>query len=122
VLRKWLAANAPSMAHVAEDADRLNVRLRERFGEHLQVGHSYFMEPDLDEDLLEQIWKADILPFLEEQLFGHEDELSDFSLDAVRTLAREGTEAQLMTEDGAHENDQPVGVPDRSDEPDLAGA
>ena len=41
-----------------------------RYGENLKVGHSYFMEEDLDVDLLSRIWASDVLPYLEEQLFG----------------------------------------------------
>jgi 5-methylcytosine-specific restriction enzyme B len=85
LLARWLSKKAPSMTHVATYVDRLNARLRERFGRHLQVGHSYFMIRDLDEAKLERIWKADIMPFLEDQLFGHEDELETFSLDAIRS-------------------------------------
>lgn len=84
LLARWLSNEAPAMAHVATYVDRLNARLRERFGRHLQVGHSYFMVRDLDEARLKRIWKADIIPFLEDQLFGHEDELETFSLDAIR--------------------------------------
>ncbi len=72
------------MQHTAAIVDTLNKRLRTRFGSHLQVGHSYFMRRGLNEDLLEQIWQADIMPFLEDQLFGKEDELAAFRLEAIR--------------------------------------
>ena len=58
----------------------LNAKLRERFGDHLQVGHSYFMVEDLDEAELERIWEVDILPFLEDQLFGKEARSRRFRL------------------------------------------
>ena len=122
VLTKWLAKNVPSMAHVAEDVDRLNVRLRDRFGEQIQIGHSYFMQPDLDEDLLEQIWRADILPFLEEQLFGHEDELSDFSLEVMRDTVEVRPPDELPAEEDLREDDQPDGVRDRPGGPDATAA
>lgn len=72
------------MTNVASYVDRLNVKLRDRFGEHIQVGHSYFMQDDLDEALLHQIWRADILPFLEDQLFGKEEELDEYTLQAIK--------------------------------------
>jgi len=83
LLRRWLSQEAPSMGHVATYVDRLNARLRERFGRSLQVGPSHFMVKDLDDAKLESIWKYDIMPFLEDQLFGHEDELEAFSLKAL---------------------------------------
>jgi 5-methylcytosine-specific restriction protein B len=85
LLARWLSTEAPTMGRVATYLDRLNARLRERFGRNLQVGHSYFMVNDLDDAMLESIWKADIMPFLEDQLFGHEDELETFSLNAIQS-------------------------------------
>jgi AAA domain (dynein-related subfamily)/Mrr N-terminal domain len=122
VLTRWLAENAPTMVGVADDVDRLNARLRERFGEHIQVGHSYFMQRDLDQALLEQIWQADILPFLEEQLFGHEGELSDFSLEAVRDQPESPAEEFLPVGDEPDEDDHVDGVREHRDRPDVAGA
>lgn len=85
-LRAWLAANVPDMAFVANLVDRLNERLVDRFGEQLQVGYSYFMDEDLDEEVLKTIWEADILPFLEDQLLGQEEDgLRDFKLPALRS-------------------------------------
>jgi MoxR-like ATPase len=113
VLAKWLEDKEPGMREVAVYVDRLNAKLRERFGEHIQVGHSYFMEDGLDQPLLEQIWEADILPFLEEQLFGHEDELVDFELDAIRAQPPAPEPPQRSPEDddiGPHDTSD--GVPD----------
>ena len=54
------------------------------YGENLKVGHSYFMEKDLDSDLLSRIWASDVLPYLEEQLFGREiDVKAAFSLESL---------------------------------------
>jgi len=84
LLERWLHANATSMVHVAATVDRLNARLKERFGDHLQVGHSHFMTKDLNEARLAEIWELDVMPFLEDQLFGREQELVDFTLDSLR--------------------------------------
>lgn len=87
LLPEWLARNKPELMTVIDVADtvaRLNTRLRDRFGQHLQVGHSYFMRDDLSEEVLESVWRHDIMPFLEDQLFGHEEELVGFELDELR--------------------------------------
>jgi hypothetical protein len=34
------------------------------YGENLKVGHSYFMEKDLDLGLFDRIWTSDVLPYL----------------------------------------------------------
>jgi 5-methylcytosine-specific restriction protein B len=88
LLARWLAAKAPAMSSAATYVDQLNAMLRERFGDHLQVGHSYFMLEDLDESRLERIWELDILPFLEDQLFGKEGELARFQLAAIKRQAQ----------------------------------
>jgi 5-methylcytosine-specific restriction protein B len=93
-LRNWLHVEAPEMAFVAEVVDRLNARLIDRFGEQLQVGYSYFMQDDLDDDLLEAIWRADILPFLEDQLLGREEDgTREFQLTALRRSESSGQTA-----------------------------
>lgn len=84
LLGRWLDDKAPAMAEVAAHVETLNARLRDRFGEHLQVGHSYFMVDGLDDTALERIWEVDILPFLEDQLFGKENELAQFQLTSIK--------------------------------------
>jgi 5-methylcytosine-specific restriction enzyme B len=81
LLSRWLERNRPEMIEVARIVDRLNSRLRDRIGPHLQVGPSYFMREDLSELVLENVWAHDIMPFLEDQLFGHEEELANYTLE-----------------------------------------
>ena len=90
LLRDWLARHRPAMGYVADVVDRLNARLRERLGPHLQLGPSYFMRPDLSERVLRRIWDADVMPFLEDQLAGREDELAYFSLETLLATQSEG--------------------------------
>lgn len=99
-LRRWLHDNGSAeMADRAADlVDRLNDRLMEQqgaYGENLKVGHSYFMEEDLDFDLLHRIWMSDVLPYLEEQLFGREvDVKATFSLEALDSDKTDQPEAE----------------------------
>ncbi len=48
LLSRWLKRNNRDMVHVADIVERLNARLNERFGPHLQVGPSYFMDNGFD--------------------------------------------------------------------------
>ena len=105
LLSRWLRQNKPRMTGVAGVLTRLNSRLRERFGQHLQVGASYFMRDDLSEEVLKSVWKHDIMPFLEDQLFGHEEELASFELDALR--------------EGGSANNRAQGIPADLDAPDA---
>src|SRR5207302_139114 len=57
VLAAWLRGHPPRAGgefagRVVELFGRLNARLRDDLGPQQQVGHSYFMVPDLDEDRL----------------------------------------------------------------------
>lgn len=104
LLRRWLERHKPDMLHVADVLERLNFRLRGSFGPHLQVGPSYFMRRDLSEEVLESVWKHDIMPFLEDQLFGHEEELAGYALDDLRR--------------GESANDRTEGIPDDPSAPD----
>ena len=72
------------MRWVAAVVQRLNERLRDRFGPHLQIGHSHFVRNGLTEAALERIWRYDVMPFLEDQLFGQEEELELFTLKTLR--------------------------------------
>lgn len=94
MLAQWLDAYVFEMSHVAGIVDRLNAELRRRVGRHLQVGHSYFLRPDLSEEVLARIWDADILPFLEDQFFGRDDDLAQFQLDRLREGVHEDSEIE----------------------------
>lgn len=85
LLSRWLqATQATEMEILASWVSRLNEMLADRFGRHLQVGHSYFMRPKLDLTDVRRVWAADIMPFLEDQLFDQEAELTQYTLEAIR--------------------------------------
>jgi hypothetical protein len=75
VLSAWLHAHPPPggpvfAARVLGLFERLNARLRADLGTGAQVGHSYFMVPDLDETRLGMIWQHHVRPLLEEHFLG----------------------------------------------------
>ena len=84
LLLRWLERHRPEMVGFARIVDGLNALLRERFGPHLQVGPSHFMKKDLDEAVLRRVWDYDVMPFLEDQLFGLEEKLGRFRLERLR--------------------------------------
>jgi MoxR-like ATPase len=88
-LAAWLRAHPPRAgAEFAEEVvalfGRLNARLREDLGPQPQVGHSYFMVPDLDEGRLAVLWEHHVLPLLEEYFAGQPGRLSAYALDRLR--------------------------------------
>ena len=97
LLHRWLARNRPEMEWVADIVDEANRRLGER---HAAIGPSYFLRSDLDDLLVKRIWQRAILPYLEEQFFGAEERLEDFTLERLRHAAGvEGGEVSLGTEE-----------------------
>jgi len=73
VLSSWLTEHPPAAgpafaARVLSLFERLNARLSNDIGPQGQIGHSFFMVPDLDEARLRLIWQHQVWPLLEEHL------------------------------------------------------
>ena len=91
LLRKWTKKHAPDQAWVVDLVSAVNSELEKALGgDHLQLGPSHFMKTDLNDGGFERVWKYNIEPFIEDQLFGHPDKIKRFRLDAV--LERHGIE------------------------------
>jgi len=80
LLDRWLEANHPQLRWVAAIVEAANKKLA---SPHLAIGPSHFMRPDLTERWVGLIWQHSILPYLEEQFFGDESRLEEFSLDRL---------------------------------------
>lgn len=91
-LSRWLEANAPEMHWVAVVVDRANELLGPE--NDAAIGHSYFMgEEELSEDTLADIWSHSVFPYIQERLYGADDErIRQFRLDRLRptSSAKEG--------------------------------
>jgi hypothetical protein len=88
VLAEWLRAHQPAAGAdfagtVVRVFERLNARLRADLGPHCQVGHSYFMVPDLDESRLRVVWQHQVRPLLEEYFAGQPGRAADYDLDGL---------------------------------------
>ncbi len=86
LLRRWLGKNAPSMEWVASVVDRANEELGDDNSE-AAIGPSYFMKPGLTNEQVGLIWEHNVLPYVQEQLYGQPDLLAEFDLDALRREA-----------------------------------
>ena len=71
--------------------ERANANLDDH---HAAIGPSYFMRPGLDDAAVERIWKHNVLPYIEEHLFGERDRLSEFALDSLRAAVVRDDEKQ----------------------------
>lgn len=90
LLRRWLEEKANGMEWVAAVVDRANDELSDR---HAAIGPSYFMKDDLDEEMVSLIWEHNVLPYVEEQLFGEHGRMDDFDLDKLRSEADSGPDS-----------------------------
>ena len=96
LLRSWLEEKTSGMEWVADVVDRANEKLSDR---HAAIGPSYFMrEKGLDTEMVEIIWEHNVLPYVEEQLYGEHDRLDDFDLDRLRREIDGGTEVETATD------------------------
>jgi hypothetical protein len=88
VLAAWLKAHPPAAGpafaeRVVSLFGRLNDRLRSDLGPQAQVGHSYFMAPDLDEERLRMVWRHHVRPLLDEHFLGQPARAAAYDLDAL---------------------------------------
>lgn len=64
--------------------DLANNKLKDLGFYEAAIGPSYFMEKDLDDDLIELIWTYSIMPMIEERFPGDAKKKNQFALDALR--------------------------------------
>ena len=83
VLRNWVDQNH-ELEILPELVDTVNNRLRaELGGEHLSLGPSYFMKPEIDEAMLRRIWKFQIEPLINDLFFNDADRRKKFEFDTI---------------------------------------
>ena len=59
--------------------EELNRRLARDLGPEKQVGHSFFMVPELNAEKLAAVWDHHVRPLLLDYLGGREDRLRDYA-------------------------------------------
>ena len=90
LLRRWLNANdLGHMTWVADMVDAANTELDSGRPDdrHAAIGPSYFMKRGLTKEWARRIWEHEVLPYIEERLYGHREDLGKFSFDALRKAA-----------------------------------
>ena len=111
LLRGWLEENASEMQWVADVVDRANEKLPDR---HAAIGPTYFMRKDgLDEEMVGLIWEHNVLPYIEEQLYGEHGRMVEFDLKKLRRGADSGPDS--AAENSGDQNGAPTAADDASD-------
>ena len=82
LLRDWLDDKAEGMEWVADVVDLANEKLENR---EAAIGPSYFMQDNLTEEKVSLTWEHNVLPYIEEQLYGQHDRLAEFDLGQLRS-------------------------------------
>lgn len=101
LLRRWLKKNAGKMEWVADVVDSANQNLGDR---QVAIGPSYFMKKGLNESRVHLIWNHNVLPYVEEHLYGEHDRLREFNLTRLR--------GHVEQNHGEHEATNPNNVSD----------
>ena len=87
VLARYFDKNRPkiSASVILNLLTGLNRKIRSEksLGKSFEVGHAFFMEPELDESKLEWIWRFKIMPLLGEYYFDQPEALEQFKLEAM---------------------------------------
>ena len=82
LLQRWLNVNEKTdLSWVADLVDAANSKLDER---DLAIGPSHFMKDDLDEEMVQRIWKRSIMPYIEDHYFDNPDRATEFTYDQLR--------------------------------------
>lgn len=100
LLHRWLDADNPGMAWAADIVDRANELLADR---DAAIGPSYLMKEGLDEEKARMIWEHNVLPYVEEHLYGQTDGLAQFDFDSLRGRSDSGGESDEGGGDGEDE-------------------
>jgi 5-methylcytosine-specific restriction endonuclease McrBC GTP-binding regulatory subunit McrB len=86
ILASWLESHLPPSSadetfgpRVVLLFEELNRRLARELGPEKQIGHSFFMVPELDADKLSAVWDHHVRPLLLDYLGGREDRLRDYT-------------------------------------------
>ena len=87
LLARWLAKHAAEWSWLAAAVDRANEKLSDR---QAAIGPSYFMKRNLDDEMVRLIWEHNVLPYVEEHLYGEHERLGEFDLDALRKELGDG--------------------------------
>lgn len=83
MLEKWFEKNPTRLntkeypRKIIETLTKVNEEIQEKFGPEYQVGHSYFMVKNLDEQRLKRILEYSIKPLLEQYFYGKKDDIED---------------------------------------------
>ncbi len=101
LLGRWLERHATGMAWLPAVVDRANRKLYRGGDRHAAIGPTYFMKDDLDENKLALVWKHNVLPYIEERLYGQSDRLAEFDLTRLRREATRGDSNQRESDNGS---------------------
>jgi hypothetical protein len=98
VLEGWLAAQTDFTPTERQEVLtlflNLNARIRQELGEHFQVGHSYFMKPEIRTGAgRKRIWDYAVMPLMEEYFYNRRDRDSLLTEFAIQSLLQTTTQS-----------------------------
>lgn len=95
MLRGFLHEHRPEMLWVADVLDQANQLIGDR---NAAIGPSHFMRKDLSDEVLRHVWRASVLPSIEEHFFGQPLRVRDFELEQLKArLSQRAADAGTPT-------------------------
>lgn len=91
LLHRWLERNNPDLVWIADVVDKANTILDDP---NVAIGPSYFIKKGLDREWVHLIWEHNVLPYLEERLFGEPERLTEFELERLQRGLAETQEVE----------------------------
>ena len=105
LLRRWLHRQGKAdLECVADLLDEANALLQD--DRNVAIGPSHFLEEDLSEEVVADIWNHSVLPYVEEALIGNPDRLREFDLDRLLDRLRRKAAALPAPEPSDNSDDE----------------
>ena len=107
LLKEWLKENASEMDGIAQVVDDANKKLGNK---DAAIGPSYFMKKNLDDEMADRIWEYNVLPYVEEQLYGEPGTLNE-----IKALWPDANADSEASDDGDGEGGSDESAPGGAD-------
>lgn len=78
MLEKYYSNRKNDVGGLREGFERLNGQLVKVLGRHYQIGHAFFMRPEMTHTVLNAIWRRKVFPLIEEYFFDQPERLEGF--------------------------------------------
>ena len=107
LLREWLKLEGNARDLDDDVVNLVSLANRKLNNKEAAIGPSYFMKKDgLDQEKLERVWEYNVIPYIEEQLYGSNLSLAEFELPKLRKELAQGNDTAESQDGGTDAAEQ----------------